>query len=148
MMLAIVCCATVIVSAVVITSVSLQFTPTTVTDPGEIELSQTSTPSGIMLGDNAVYRFSVNVPTALTGAVVSIHIAEVAIAHANVTAATISYNGSGAVPLTFGTDLGDVLTYSYTAGVQGIDADIPVIITILYATAGTFTVSATVSGSA
>ena len=96
MMLGVVCFATIIVSAVLISSNSLTFTNTTVTDPGQISLTPTVTPGNINLGNNAVYEFNANVPIALTDVVVTIDIAEAGIIAGDVTSATISYDGGAA----------------------------------------------------
>jgi hypothetical protein len=146
MMLGVVCFATILVSAIALTSNTLQFTSTTVTE-GSITLSSTSTPGEILVGNAAPYGFNAVVNNDLTVASISVDIASVGISQSNITSATISYDGAGAVALTFGSNPSGHLVYSYSVGTQTA-ATVPVVVTITYALAGTYSVSATMTGTA
>jgi hypothetical protein len=141
------CFATVIVSAVVITSNTLVFANTSVSSPGTIQLTQSGTPGPILVGNQANYSFTANVPNTLSAAVLTVHIAKGSISTFDVTSANVTYGVAG-VPVTLTlTDNGNDLSGTYNVGSQAPDGSIPCVITIIYANAGTYTVSATLSGT-
>jgi hypothetical protein len=142
------CFATVIVSAVVITSNTLTFSDTVVNSPGSIALTETATPDTIVLGNAATYELSANVQNALTGAVAIVDIQKIGIATSDVTSATFQYNGGSVDSITFVDGPVNHITASYTIGSQIVDSSIPCIVTIHYATAGTYAVSVTMTGNA
>ncbi|MGD1061073.1 MAG: hypothetical protein ABR879_06415 [Methanomassiliicoccales archaeon] len=146
--LGVVCFATVVVSAVLITSNTLSFAPTNVTT-GAITLTDSgSDTTAVLAGNNAAYHFNANVADALTGAVITVEIAKTGIALSDVTNATIRYNGA-VTPTALVFSLGtNVITATYTVGTQAISATLPCTISVTYATAGSYTVSATMSGTA
>lgn len=146
--LGVLCFATVIVSAVVITSNTLSFPSTTVNSPGSIALTQTTAPGTIILGNDAVYEFNANVQNSLTGAVATVDIQKSGIAPSDITSASFQYNSGSVVSITFTAGAADHITASYTIGSQAVDATIPCIVTIHYATAGSYAVSVTVTGNA
>jgi hypothetical protein len=145
--LGVICFASVIVTAVLVTSNSLSFTGTGVTNPS-IVLTATTTPGATLTGNTATYVFNANVGNALTsGAKVDIVIAKTGINITDISTPLFSYDGGSATALVF-TDAGDTLTATFTVGTQAIDATIPCTMTIIYAVTGTFTVTATMSGNA
>jgi hypothetical protein len=146
--LGVLCFATVIVSAVVINSNTLTFTDTEVASPGSIALSATQTPSTIVLGNDAVYKFNANVPNALSGVVATVDIEASGITTDAITSATFQYDGGSITGLTFAPGATDHITASYSAGSQVIDSTVPCIVTIHYAEAGSYSVTVTMSGNA
>jgi hypothetical protein len=145
--LGVLCFATVIVSAVVISSNTLIFASTTVTSPGTVQLSQTATPGPIIVGNNADYNFTANVPNSMTDAVLTVHIAMSGISTSDVTSATLTYDNGGTPTVLTLTDNGNDLSGTYNVGSQSADGSIPCVLVIVYATAGTYTVSATLTGT-
>lgn len=147
--LGVVCFASVIVSAVLITSGTLTFAGTTVTTPGNIALTDSgSDTTSVLAGNSAVYNFNANVGQAVTGATITVTIAKTGISLADITSAKLTYDVGSATDLSSLTDNGDTVTGTYTVGVQAVDATLPCIITIVYAAAGTYVVSAAMSGTA
>jgi len=147
--LGVVCFATMIVAAVLVTSNTLSFTSTPVTT-AKITLTKTSEPPSALVGNEVSYVFNANVANAITsGAKIDIVIAKSGINATDITGATFSYDSGGPGAITF-TDVGDTLTATFNVptGIQGVDNTIACTLALTYQVTGTFAVSATMSGNA
>jgi hypothetical protein len=151
-----VCFATIIVAAALVTSNSLTFTGTPVKQ-GSIQLSATTTPGEIVLGNTATYVLKADVSTALiSDAKIVIKITKSVGTGLNasdidtVTAPTITYGALGSpetLSFSFVTDHLEA-TYNIATGAQAVDHNVPVTIVLKYTVTGTFDVQATMSGTA
>ena len=148
MMLGVVFFATVLVSAIVISSIALQFGPTTVTDPGNIVLTKGTEPGAIYAGNPAEYTFTAKVPQAMTGAFLTITVTEAeTIVDGDITSIKVVYDGGEETELTVGTVADGKITATHMIGDQAASDAVPCTVTIVYANAGTYTVSAVLSGT-
>jgi hypothetical protein len=141
--LGVVCFATVIVAAAVLTSGMINFASTTVN--GSIGMTTGSAPGAVNTGVAAVYGFNATVPDDMTGTVLTVQITGTGLVAGDITSITLNYNGT-IQSLVGPVSTSNTLTWTYTVGAQ-IDAVVPIIVTVVYATAGTYTVGAQLVGT-
>ena len=148
MMLGVVFFATVLVSAIVISSIALQFGPTTVTDPGSIVLTEGTAPDAIYTGNPAEYTFTAKVPQAMTGAFLTITVTKAeTIVDGDITSIKVAYGEGAEKELTVGDVAEGKITATHMIGDQVANDAVPCTVTIVYANAGTYTVGAVLSGT-
>jgi hypothetical protein len=147
--LGVVCFATVIVSAVLITSNTLSFGSTNVTPASIVLMDSGPDTTSVVVGGPATYHFNANVATALTsGANYTVDIQGTGILPGAITNGTIWINGVSHVLPAFYVVSSTHIASSWDPGTQASGATIPCIISITYATASTYTVSVTLKGNA
>jgi len=145
----VICFATIVVTAVVVTSNALTFGGTTV-NPASIVLTDSGgDTTSVTVGDPAVYNFNANVASALTsGATWTVNIQKTGIVVGDITSATININSAGAHAFgTFTVVDANNIHATYVPGTQAASPTIPCVVTIIYANTGAYVVSVTLTGN-
>lgn len=143
--LGVVCFATMIVAAVVVTSSALNFSQTTVT-PASITLSSTGEVTGIAAGNLARYQYNAATGSALTGVTATVTITGTSTPGV-VTNASVAINGVSAALPAFTAGSGEIHATVSIANIP-LSATNPGSVWIVFGTAGAYTVSLVISGNA
>lgn len=142
--LGVVCFATVLVAAAVLTSGMVNFAPTTVN--GSFTMTAGTDPGAVNVGAPAAYPFSAVVSQAMTDTVLTVQIAKTGIVASDITSITLTYKSVTQTLTPVGSPPANTLQWTYTVGAQAAETA-AIVVTVTYATAGTFTVGAQLAGT-
>lgn len=149
--LGVVCFATILVAAALITSGFQSVGTTTVTPAGTIAITPGTPTAASYVGDEAQYPFSANVPDTLSGTVLNIKITDLdGMVLSDVSHVYVTYDigtKTEVTNLAVVDAANDYITGSYTVGAQAQDTDVPITVFVTYAAGGTYTVAIELSGT-
>jgi len=145
-LLGVVCFATVMVAAVLVTSGALDFGTTTVSN-GSLSLSKTSSPANNIIGNPADYAFSASVGQQLTSASLTIYINKTGILPGDLQSSGVDWNGAGQSSVTMSQNGANSLIGTFSVGTVN-SGSYTCIIELYYKNPGSYDVKVMMSGTA